>query len=79
MISIRTRSTRARLSRRAFIRGVGASAAVLPLLDAGRARAVADGERILRNAAPILRAASHVRIRTPPALDPGPSPIAALA
>lgn len=40
MIAIRTRKTRARLSRRAFIRSVGASAALLPLLDfEGRARA----------------------------------------
>lgn len=39
MIAIRTRSTRARLSRRAFLRSVGAGAAVLPLLDAPRAHA----------------------------------------
>lgn len=38
MIAIRTRSTRARLSRRAFLKSVGASAAMLPLLDAENAR-----------------------------------------
>jgi hypothetical protein len=36
-----TRVTRARLSRRAFLRRVGASAAMLPLLDVGRPRAAA--------------------------------------
>jgi hypothetical protein len=41
MIAIRTRVTRARLSRRAFLRRVGASAALLPLLDVERARAAA--------------------------------------
>ncbi|HVU51318.1 MAG TPA: DUF1552 domain-containing protein [Polyangia bacterium] len=39
MISIVTRVTRARLSRRAFLRRVGASAALLPLLHTERARA----------------------------------------
>ena len=39
MISIRTSVTRARLSRRAFLRRVGASAIMLPLLDVERARA----------------------------------------
>jgi hypothetical protein len=34
MIAIRTSKTRARLSRRAFLRSVGASAALLPLLEA---------------------------------------------
>jgi hypothetical protein len=38
MSAIRTSKTRARLSRRAFLRGVGASAALLPLLDGERAR-----------------------------------------
>jgi uncharacterized protein DUF1552 len=38
MTAIRTSSTRERLSRRAFLRRVGASAALLPLLDAGIAR-----------------------------------------
>jgi hypothetical protein len=38
MTAIRTSSTRARLSRRAFLKRVGASAALLPLLDAGLAR-----------------------------------------
>jgi Protein of unknown function (DUF1552) len=40
MISIRTSATKARFSRRAFLRRVGASAALLPLLAAERARAV---------------------------------------
>jgi hypothetical protein len=39
MTAIRTSSTRERLSRRAFLKRVGASAALLPLLDAGIARA----------------------------------------
>jgi hypothetical protein len=39
MIAIRTSTTRARFSRRAFLQRVGASAALLPLLHAGRARA----------------------------------------
>jgi hypothetical protein len=39
--AIRTRVTRARLSRRAFLRRVGASAAMLPLLDVERPRAAA--------------------------------------
>jgi hypothetical protein len=39
VISIRTSVTRARLSRRAFLRRVGASAAMLPLLNVERARA----------------------------------------
>ena len=39
MSAIRTRVTRARLSRRAFLRRVGASAALLPLLNVERARA----------------------------------------
>jgi Protein of unknown function (DUF1552) len=43
MIAIRTRVTRARFSRRAFLRRVGASAAILPLLHAERARAAAPG------------------------------------
>ena len=43
MIAIRTRVTRRRLSRRAFLRGVGASAALLPLLNVERARAAAPG------------------------------------
>jgi hypothetical protein len=43
MIGIRTRVTRARLSRRAFLRRVGASAALLPLLDVERARAAGPG------------------------------------
>jgi hypothetical protein len=38
MSAIRTSKTRARLSRRTFLRGVGASAALLPLLDGERAR-----------------------------------------
>jgi len=38
MTAIRTRVTRERLSRRAFLKRVGASAALLPLLDAGIAR-----------------------------------------
>jgi hypothetical protein len=38
VIGIRTRVTRARLSRRAFLRRVGASAALLPLLQVERAR-----------------------------------------
>jgi hypothetical protein len=37
MTAIRTSSTRARLSRRAFLRSVGASAALLPLLEAEQA------------------------------------------
>jgi hypothetical protein len=41
MIGVRTRVTRARLSRRAFLRTVGASAALLPLLDVERAPAAA--------------------------------------
>jgi hypothetical protein len=41
MTAIRTSVTRARLSRRAFLRRVGASAAVLPLLDVERPRAAA--------------------------------------
>jgi hypothetical protein len=41
--AIRTSATRARLSRRAFLRRVGASAALLPLLDVERARAAAPG------------------------------------
>lgn len=43
MIAIRTRVTRARISRRAFLRRVGASAALLPLLDVERARAAPPG------------------------------------
>ena len=43
MIGIRTRVTRARLSRRAFLRRVGASAALLPLLDVERALAATPG------------------------------------
>jgi hypothetical protein len=43
LIAIRTRVTRARLSRRAFLRRVGASAALLPLLDVERARAAGAG------------------------------------
>ncbi|HVX96039.1 MAG TPA: DUF1552 domain-containing protein [Polyangia bacterium] len=39
MIGIRTSVTRARLSRRAFLKRVGASAALLPLLDVERAHA----------------------------------------
>jgi hypothetical protein len=39
VISIRTSVTRARLSRRAFLRRAGASAIMLPLLDVERARA----------------------------------------
>ncbi|HEY2901324.1 MAG TPA: DUF1552 domain-containing protein [Polyangia bacterium] len=38
MIAIRTSKTRARLSRRAFLRRLGASAAVLPLLEMEKAR-----------------------------------------
>ena len=38
MTAIRTSSTRERFSRRAFMRGVGASAALLPLLDADNRR-----------------------------------------
>jgi hypothetical protein len=41
--AIRTSVTRARFSRRAFLRGVGASAALLPLLDAEPARGAAPG------------------------------------
>ena len=41
MIAIRTSKTRARLSRRAFLRSVGASAALLPLLDAESAQGAA--------------------------------------
>jgi Protein of unknown function (DUF1552) len=40
---IRTRVTRARVSRRAFLRRVGASAALLPLLHVERARAAPPG------------------------------------
>jgi hypothetical protein len=40
MIAIRTRTTRQRFSRRAFLRSVGASAAMVPLLSTERARAV---------------------------------------
>ncbi|HXI60142.1 MAG TPA: DUF1552 domain-containing protein [Polyangia bacterium] len=43
MISIRTSATRARFSRRLFLRGIGASAAFLPLLESERARAAAPG------------------------------------
>ena len=37
MSAIRTSSTRERVSRRAFLQRVGASAALLPLFDAGTA------------------------------------------
>jgi Protein of unknown function (DUF1552) len=43
MIAIRTKATRARFSRRLFLRGIGASAAFLPLLESERARAAAPG------------------------------------
>jgi hypothetical protein len=43
MIAIRTSTTKARVSRRAFLRRVGASAAMLPLLHAERARGAAAG------------------------------------
>lgn len=43
MIGIRTSKTRARFSRRAFLRGVGASAALLPLLEAERALGAMPG------------------------------------
>jgi hypothetical protein len=41
MIAIRTSTTRQRFSRRAFLRSVGASAAMVPLLQSERARAAA--------------------------------------
>jgi len=43
MIGIRTSKTRARLSRRAFLRSVGASAALLPLLETERALGAMPG------------------------------------
>jgi hypothetical protein len=43
MSAIRTSATKARFSRRAFLRRLGASAAILPLLHAERARGAAPG------------------------------------
>lgn len=75
MIAIRTRVTRARVSRRAFLRRVGASAALLPLLDAERARAAAASgfpRRIITIAWANGVAQSMFY---PPADDPTQSPI----
>jgi hypothetical protein len=75
VIAIRTRVTRARVSRRAFLRRVGASTALLPLLDVESARAAAPSgfpKRIITIAWANGVAQSMFY---PPADDPTQSPI----